>query len=574
MIFQALYDYAEREKLGDPDFEDVEIQWLVRLTKTGKFSGLEGLAGKEAGEKSRGKVFSCPYTKPAELQSGGKTHFLYDAIQKVLVWSNKKLTAEEGEKFKECQGFFIDLTEKAEEATKSVALKALVSFLRDKGELGKAHENLDREKLLKPSDKITFAVGDQVILEIDEVRHYWRTANKTAAIEKPYLCFVTGQATEGCETVGKLKGLPDGNPTGSPMISYDKEAFESFGLEKSFNAALSPEAEAKVRAGFQKLLDGVRPQSGAKFIWWTKKKADFDPLDLVNQADPEKVAELMKSVYEGRKGHGLEANLFYAMSLSGNGGRFMVRDWVEQKLEDTQRAVAKWFSDLTVVDKDGIQTARYPKLWELLGALTTPFQKTGDLPPQYFSGLVHAAFSGGPIPFGVYAAACRRQQLAEEKRDSRRMALIKIFLLRCQSINKGVNSMIKEKLNDDLKDPAYLCGRIFAVFDRLQYLALEGVNAGVVERFYAAACATPALVMGRLFRNAQFHLAKLKQSKGGAAYNVEKDFESLVEELKEWPVTLDLEGQGRFALGYYHQKAEYARLSQERKNLMSKEEGK
>ena len=46
-------------------------------------------------------------------------------------------------------------------------------------------------------------------------------------------------------------------------------------------------------------------------------------------------------------------------------------------------------------------------------------------------------------------------------------------------------------LDPDSNHPAYLCGRLFAVFDRLQYLALNGVNAGVVERFYASASVTP-----------------------------------------------------------------------------------
>lgn len=285
----------------------------------------------------------------------------------------------------------------------------------------------------------------------------------------------------------------------------------------------------------------------------------------------------MKSAYEGKKRHELETNLFYAMSLSGNGGRFMVRDWVEQKLLDTQKAIARWFSDLSVVDRDGGQMAHYPKLWELLNALTVSSQKqkTSDLPPQYFSQLVHSAFSGRGISFGVYAVVCRRQQLEEEKTNTRRMALIKVFLLRCQSKNKGVNSMMTERLNKDLKDPAYLCGRFFAVLSRLQDYALGKRNAGVVERFYASACTTPALVMGRLFRNAQYHLGKLKQEKPGAAVNIEKDFEWLSEALgNTWPATLDLEGQGRFALGYYHQKAEGFRSYQENKNKHLEEEGK
>jgi CRISPR-associated protein Csd1 len=120
-----------------------------------------------------------------------------------------------------------------------------------------------------------------------------------------------------------------------------------------------------------------------------------------------------------------------------------------------------------------------------------------------------------------------------------------------------------ESLNPESRDPAYLCGRLFAVFDRLQYLALGGVNAGVVERYYASASTTPALVMGRLFRNAQFHLAK---AVGGTATNVSKEFEEIASALgDQFPASLDLEGQGRFALGYYHQKAEYRRRTAERK---------
>src|ERR1035437_9192229 len=111
--------------------------------------------------------------------------------------------------------------------------------------------------------------------------------------------------------------------------------------------------------------------------------------------------------------------------------------------------------------------------------------------------------------------------------------------------------------------PAALGGRLFAVFDRLQYLALGAVNAGVVERYYASASTTPALVMGRLFRNAQFHLAK---AEGGVAGNAAKDFEAITCALgDQFPATLDLESQGRFALGYYHQKAEYRRRTAERK---------
>ena len=129
-----------------------------------------------------------------------------------------------------------------------------------------------------------------------------------------------------------------------------------------------------------------------------------------------------------------------------------------------------------------------------------------------------------------------------------------------------------ECLNPESRDPAYLCGRLFAVFDRLQELGLPGVNAGVVQRYYASASTTPALVMGRLFRNAQFHLDKTEARwGGGAAENVRKDFEEITCALGDhFKPTLTLEEQGRFALGYYHQKADYRRRTAERKEAEAK----
>jgi len=101
---------------------------------------------------------------------------------------------------------------------------------------------------------------------------------------------------------------------------------------------------------------------------------------------------------------------------------------------------------------------------------------------------------------------------------------------------------------------------------------------GVVERYYASACVTPALVMGRLFRNAQFHSAKSEGEGGwkkGKAINAQKDLETITCALgDQFPATLDLEGQGRFALGYYHQKAEVHRRSAERKEQQAAENHK
>ena len=193
-----------------------------------------------------------------------------------------------------------------------------------------------------------------------------------------------------------------------------------------------------------------------------------------------------------------------------------------------------------------------------------------ELPPQISTQLLHGALRGRavPMPLAALAAAVRRQQLDQEnKLNPARIALIKACLIRTQDNSnhnhQQTTQTMTESLNAESQDSAYLCGRLFAVFDRLQYLAQGQVGAGVTERYYASASVTPALVMGRLFRNAQFHLAK---AGGGVAENVRKDFEEISCALgDQFKPTLTLEEQGRFALGFYHQKAEYRRRTAERK---------
>ena len=108
-------------------------------------------------------------------------------------------------------------------------------------------------------------------------------------------------------------------------------------------------------------------------------------------------------------------------------------------------------------------------------------------------------------------------------------------------------------LNETHPHAASQCGRLMAVLAYLQYRALGDVGAGVVQRYYAAASSTPALVLGRLLRMAQFHLNKLDAPE---RQSFEYRIGQVMGQLKDgFPAPLSLEDQSLFALGYYHQKA-------------------
>jgi len=128
------------------------------------------------------------------------------------------------------------------------------------------------------------------------------------------------------------------------------------------------------------------------------------------------------------------------------------------------------------------------------------------------------------------------------------MRLIKLIINR---LNKE-GDLIMPDFDLENKNTAYLCGRLLAVLADIQQAALGDVNAGVVDRFYSSASTTPSVAFGRLVKNAQYHLSKLKSESPGLAITLEKKLTEIMGELNDFPQTFKLEDQGRFAIGFYH----------------------
>ena len=570
MMLQALMAYAERENLGDPDFEATAIHWLLPLSLDGRLSGPPiPLYEVADAKKPQPKRLLRPFTSPNELNQGDKSHFLADSLERALLWNPKDAAKVENRRI--AHGYFKKLFSEAADACPDISphLRAVVALLDSAEELTCIHRALSSTKA-KPSDNVAFQVAGRYLLEEASLKSFWRARRhklRSATQRSQRICLATGVLAETLDTTEKIRGVPGGLAMGTNLISFDKDSFTSFGLEQAQNAAVSPEAELKFRSALNKLIANGLRISEAVYLHWTREPVATDVFALLESADEAGVHNLLTAPRTGRAPSRLQANAYYAMGLSGNGGRIVVRDWLESTVPEIEVNVRRWFEALTIINPEGTGTESAFKLGRLLFALVR--EKIDELPPQVPTQLLYAALRGTPLAQTALAAALRRQQIDAGKQPNiARFALIKACLLRPPN-NSTIHPQpsdhaMTESLNPDSRDPAYLCGRLFAVFDRLQYLALGSVNAGVAERFYASACVTPALVMGRLFRNAQFHLAK---AGGGIAENVRRDFEEISSALGEkFPATLDLESQGRFALGYYHQKAEYRRRTAERKD--------
>lgn len=293
------------------------------------------------------------------------------------------------------------------------------------------------------------------------------------------------------------------------------------------------------------------------------------PISILEEADPEQVRQLLL-LDEGSL-H-LDPNEFYLLGVSGNGGRLLVRFWIHENLERVRENVAGWFKGLRISSPFTGGIADPPKLWQLLASIARD-----EPPPDRAIQLIRRAILGQPLGRTILAGALGRLRLASgaDKLSPVRAGLIRL----CVNDQNGEPKMTEE-LDPNLNHAAYLCGRLLALYDGLQYQAQGEVNASVSDRYYSLASTYPTLAFPKLTDLGLKHLRKLRRDKPGAAVNIEKEIQEIHTRLAalgaKFPPPLSLEEQGRFAIGYHHQRAEsMARAmakKQERQQNASKEE--
>jgi CRISPR-associated protein Csd1 len=191
-------------------------------------------------------------------------------------------------------------------------------------------------------------------------------------------------------------------------------------------------------------------------------------------------------------------------------------------------------------DKD----PEFPAVWQILRQTG---RESKDIPPLLSGPLMRSILTGSRYPQGLFNAVLNRIR-ADHEITFLRAAIFKAFLIRNHQLD------IPMSLDTTRTEPAYLLGRLFAALEKTQEDALPGINATIRDRFYSAASATPGTVFPRLLRTYQHHLSKLD---GGYKVNRERAVQQIMGGLNDMPGHLPLEGQGLFAIGYYHQRQDF-----------------
>ncbi|WP_436717770.1 type I-C CRISPR-associated protein Cas8c/Csd1 [Roseiconus lacunae] len=603
-MLHELLRYAQREGIdSEPGFGPRWAKFLIVFDAQGNFVRVLKYE-----ESRRGREFAkCPVLSQGEMVGNKLRHFLIDSVDKIAL-----LTKDEpGKKEIEDHERFVSLLKRAGETLPRCLL--LAKALKDSSVLSAIRDQLTGAKA-KPTDASTLGIldQDQVVALVDQTdwHDWWREflaslqaantnsaakSGKKQSVDTRMRCFLSGELVEPAATQNKINGLSDvgGLPTGDVISSFDKDAFGHFGLTKGAIASISVNSVKEVTDSLNHVIQHrSRKLGNAKVAFWYDRQVptDLDPaMDLfagetiedteVNDAEAfsqrllaeSSAARLLQSVSSGENAELADAS-FYSLTLSGNSGRVMFRDWSQGRLEDLAKNVLAWFEDLSIVSRDGKKVVNRFKFLAVVGATVRDLK---DAPPPLVATLWKVATQNRPIPHAIAAQTLNRVRIDIIQGDSPRLArlgLLRAFLLRHPNFEKRGFKM-SPRVDDSLVDqPAYLCGRIMALLDTIQHVALGDIGVGVVQRYYASASTTPGLVLGRMIRNAQvahFPKARSDERTKGLAIKIERQIQDLMSQMtSRLPASLDLEEQTLFALGFYQQQADrYTKKSEPKQTV-------
>lgn len=566
MILQALYDYYQRKAL-DPDparrlpafgLEDKDIPFIVELTAQGRPLGIIDTRQGE-GKKKQAQRYQVP--KGVKRSSGVAANLLWDTAEYALGMDSKGKTQRVAEQH---AAFRQRIAQLPEAARQDMGIQALESFYAHHG-LPALVDDPAWPDIVESNPVITFRLhhdSDLICQRPAVLAAQVMDAQETASDS---FCLVTGQAAPAERLHTAIKGVWNAQSAGANLVSFNLEAFTSYNKEQGDNAPVSPVAAFAYTTALNHLLERNSRQrfqvGDASTVFWAQKE-DPDIEDgfaaiFGDQDNPDERAEqvraLLAAVQSGKFDGGRGEKLFYVLGLAPNAARIAVRFWHAAPLNEVAHQIRRWFDDLAIVRS--AMDPQYPSLFRLLTACAQQ-GKADNIPPNLGGDIMRAILSGGVLPASWLNAAVQRCR-AEQNVNYLRAAAIKTCLncLRRFQSDSSSDKELLPMLDLENKSPAYRLGRLFATLEKIQEEASPGLNATIRERYYGAASSAPGSVFTTLLRLKNHHLAKLGNR--GRAVNFERLLGEILGGLSDFPKQLPLVEQGRFALGYYHQRHDF-----------------
>lgn len=580
MILQALYEYYNRsDKVAPAGKEIKEIAFLIVIRQDGTFVRFEDTRNEEGNgkmylvSKSWGRTGTTP--QPFHFWDNFSYVFGFSKanteIEKEEIddEKQKKLEKEISKNTKSHKGFVEYVKQMREQYPDDVDIQAVSCFYhRYDDQLESLLKNSDNWENIKRNltKNLSFLIEGEkeIVAAKDRIIAYKNKAGNQEEKGKS-VCLVTG---EGCIPVTTFSKIKLGKYSDTKLVSFQKNSgYDSYGKEQGSNAPISEDAEFKCSTALKKMLEyGSNNKfdiGNRTFVFWASSQSEeakeveesvFDMFHFSKDDDPDKgilkVKKAFETIYSGKTDFNKDG-WFYIMGIyPANKARIAVSYWSELPLKVFVGFILAHFKDMEIVCR--FDNQNYLSLYSILKAVTFErkiFGEDSNLQPNLTESVVKSILQGLPYPFSLFSSCIRRIRAESGKEkdsiDTTRAAIIKAYLNRISNQQK-INVMLDDKNTNQ----GYLCGRLFAVLDKIQDEANN--QHSIRERYMNSASATPAAVFATILNLSYHHSEKLNE---GRKVWFEKIKQEIVDKISPngFPAHLDLQDQGRFFVGYYQQ---------------------
>lgn len=588
MILERLNEFwkAQPDTMR-PGYQKALLTKWVKLDAQGKSLGPAITLTGDGTKVRDGKRIEVPREQP-QRTSGVRARLVHDNGRYVLGLLGE---GDKPARVAEAHRAYVELLRQAAEATDDAAFGAVLRWIE-----GGAAETAEAQGITA-GDDLWITVEGIDPTEGESAAAFWNLPSDKGAITMR--CLVTGELAE----VGKampypIKRIPGGQMSGNMLVSVNFAAAQSYGLEGNLNSPISKVAAEAICNALNRLLASAEHSyrvGETVYVYWQRSDLERDALRALKEptpeevdplvarfqrrkrpakADPARVGRLVAAPKEGTTPAGADPIDFVMISLTANASRIAVRDYHELTLPKLEERIGEWFARLELLGADR-KPLRRPKLVPLAYC---GYRDKKDMPKHVPVQLMDCALRGTPLPKSLLATAVRRNVVEQgpyttyngvRSLSANRLALIKACLTP-QDFDPENDPLASLDLEN--KQPAYNCGRLLALVDSIQraYFKVEGreINRTVVDRHYGGASTAPGVNFGPLLADAtQAHLGKLQRDKRtqGTYLALERELREILENLPEFPQTLNHIEQGLFALGFYHQRTYSIQRAMERK---------
>ncbi|MBI5936673.1 MAG: type I-C CRISPR-associated protein Cas8c/Csd1 [Betaproteobacteria bacterium] len=556
MILHALNDYYRRKQADtDPTkrlpafgLEEKEIPFVLEIDATGHIVNLADTRSGD-GKKKIGQRFLVP--QGIKKTSGVAANLLWDTAEYVLGVD----TRDKPERVAEQHAAFRARIESLPGTAKDDAgIRAVLAFL-DTPSLEALATMAAWPDILASNPVMTFRLHGDLGLVCQ------RPAVVAAALaggdeaEADGVCLVSGETAAIERLHPAIKGVWGAQTSGANIVSFNLDAFNSYGKNQGANAPLGKPSVFAYTTVLNHLLardSRQRMQVGdTSTVFWAEETHELEDLfGEVMRDDPDRGTDALNALYSavqsGKFTVGDAGTRFHVLALAPNAARIAIRFWQTAPAIDLAKRIKQHFEDIRIVHAP--HEPEHLSLFRLLTGIAV-LNKTDNIPPNLGGEVMRAILEDLPYPAPLLNLAVQRCR-AEQKPTHARAAAIKAYLNRLNRRNKTEREYLP-MLDPTNPNPAYRLGRLFAVLEKTQEEASPGLNATIRDRYYGAASSTPVSVFTTLLRLKNHHLGKLGK---GRAVQMEKLIGEIMEGLADIPRQLTLPDQGGFALGYYHQR--------------------